>query len=254
MLMLDLFFSMFLNTQSGPSDTEMLGVFFVWISFFLRIGFIVFLGYLIYSIIQTLRILKLNKSKGVKIRLVLVSVVLCVCLLLGYTEPPAKIRVKKDNVSETFTYIKQNKDVFGEGQYFSTKDMFGWVSYWSAEECNSILEEIQITKEGKTASINWYPTYVFYDEVDDIKIFYEKTICTRWESLGHLPIDLLGVPDDCDYGISTMVYLISNNECVALSVNYSGFNPCFFLQFLNSPYFFYSPEIDFEEIISSIER
>ena len=78
-----------------------------WFTIFLRIGFIAFTGYLIYSIVWSLRFLKTNRSKKLKIKLGVLSVVLCVCILLGYTEPPAKIRVKMDTVSDTFNYVKQ---------------------------------------------------------------------------------------------------------------------------------------------------
>lgn len=206
-----------------------LEVIWAWISIFLRVGFIGFTGYLIYSIIQSLKILKYNKQPRVKIRLVVVSVVLCVCLLLGYTEPPAKAKIKTDTVSDTFTYILKNKDSFIEGQDFSTSDMFGWVSYWDTERSKSLLGEIQMTEEEKAKSMNLYPTYVFYGEVDGIKVYYEEMICSRWETLGDLPVDLLGVPDDCDNYLSTMIYLISNDECVVVNVNYYGFNPFFFL-------------------------
>lgn len=227
----------------------LLDVLFSWISIFLRIGFIVFTGYLIYLIVRSLKLLKLNKTKRLKIKVGVLSVVLCVCILLGYTEPPAKIRVEMDTVTDAFNYAKQNSD--GKDKNFSTNKMFGWISYWG-DESSGVIREIHMTEEEKATSMNVYPTYVFYGEVDGIEVYYVEDKCTRWATLGHLPVDLLGVPDDVDYGVSTMVYLISNNECVAVSVNYSGFNPFFFLQFLNSPYFFYSPEIDFEEIIFSI--
>ena len=224
-------------------------VLFWWISIFLRIGFIVFTGYLIYLIVRSLKLLKLNKTKRLKIKIGVLSVVLCVCILLGYTEPPAKIKINMDTVTDAFNYAKQNSD--GKDKNFSINNMFGWISYWG-DESSGVIREIHMTEEEKAASMNVYPDYVFYGEVDGIEVYYVEDKCNRWATLGHLPIDLLGVPDDVDYGISTMVYLISNNECVAVSVNYSGFNLFFFLQFLNSPYFFYSPEIDFEEIISSI--
>ena len=247
------FLSVFLNMQNGLSSADALHVFFGWISIFLRIGFVAFTGYLIYSIVWSLRFLKTNRSKKLKIKLGVLSVVLCVCILLGYTEPPAKIRVKMDTVSDTFNYVKQNKDIYSKDKNFSTSDMFGWISYWDAETSERLLEGLRMTEEEKAASMNVYPTYVFYGEMDGIEVYYEEAKCRRWATLGHFPVDLLGVPDDVDYGISTTVYLISNNECVAVNVNYSGFNPCFFLQFLNSPYFFYSPEIDFADIISNLQ-
>ncbi len=222
-----------------------------WFTIFLRIGFIAFTGYLIYSIVRSLKLLKLNKTKRLKIKVGALSVVLCICILLGYTEPPAKIKINMDTVTDAFNYAKQNSDDLGTDMNFSTKNMFGWISYWG-DESDGVIREIHMTEEEKAASMNVHPDYIFYGEVDGVEVYYEEDKCNRWATLGHLPIDLLGVPDDVDYGISTMVYLISNNECVAVSVNYSGFNPFFFLQFLNSPYFFYSPEIDFEEIISSI--
>ncbi len=223
-----------------------------WFTIFLRIGFIAFTGYLIYSIVRSLKLLKLNKTKRLKIKVGVLSVVLCVCILLGYTEPPAKIRIKMDTVSDTFNYVKQNKDIYSKDKNFSINNMFGWISYWG-DESGGVIREIHMTEEEKAASMNVHPDYVFYGEIDGIEVYYEEAKCIRWATLGHLPIDLLGVPDDFGYGISTMVYLISNNECVAVSVNYSGFNPFFFLQFLNSPYFFYSPEIDFADIISNLQ-
>lgn len=245
-IMLD---ALFIQMQNGPSGAVMLDVFFGWISIFLRIGFVAFTGYLIFSIVGCLKLLKLNKSKKLKIKVGILSVVLCVCILLGYTEPPAKIRVKMDTVTDAFNYAKQNSE--GEDKNFSINKMFGWISYWG-DESDGVIREIHMTEEEKAASMNVHPDYIFYGEVDGVEVYYEEATCTRWGTLGHLPVDLLGVPDDVEYSITTMFYLISNNECVAVKVYYSGFNPFFFLQFLNSPYFFYSPEIDFEEIISSI--
>ena len=215
----------------------------------LRILFIGFTVFLIYLIIECSKKMIIVRGKKHRIKLAVLSLVLIFCVFLGYTEPYAKIRIEMDTVYDAFIYIKQNKDVFSEGKDFQTNNMFGWVSYWDDETCKSVLKEIRMSQEKNESKIE-YPEYILYGEIDGVKVYYEAVKCKRWGTLGHLPVDLLGVPDDCDNSISTMIYLISNNECVAVSVNYYGFNPFFFLQFLNSPYFFYSPEIDFKEIIS----
>ena len=223
---------------------------FILLTILFRIGFIGFTIFLIYLIIRYCILLKKHKLKKCKVKLAVVCVALCACVLLGYTEPTARIRIKTDAVTETFTYVTQNKDVFSKGQNYSTDTMFGWVSCWDAETTEKLLEEIKMTESEKKESMNWYPTYVFYDEIDGIEIYYEEAKCKRWESLGHFTVDLLGVPDRDS--VSTKVYLISDNECVVFNVNYSGKNPCSFLLFINNPYFFYSPEIDLHQIVSGL--
>lgn len=234
------------------SIEAMLSVFYWLLTIFFRIVFAGFTIYLIRLIVQSIKNLKLNKSKKLKIRIAILSIVLCVCILLGYTEPPAKIRIKMDTVTDAFNYIKQNKEIHSKDKNFSTSEMFGWICYWSTESSERVIKEIHMTEEEKSASMNVYPTYVFYGEVDGIEVYYEEAKCGRWRTFGHFPIDLLGVPDE-SYNVSTMIYLISNNECVAVNVNYYGFNAFYFLLFLNSPYFFYSPKIDFAEIISNLQ-
>ncbi len=228
-----------------------LEVIWYWISIILRIVFIFFTGYLINSIVCCIKHVKLDAKNQNKVKIAVLSVVLCVCILLGYTEPPAKIRVEKDTVADTFAYFKQNQEIFTEGQDFNTQDMFGWVCYLDAERSKSILKEIKMTEEEKETSEIGYPTYVLCDVVNDIEIYYEEAKCERWSGFGDFSVDLLGMPNEDS--ISTMVYLVLGDECVVAQIHYDGFNPFFFLQFLTNPYFFYSPEINFKEIISSIK-
>lgn len=207
-----------------------------------RLAYIAFIIFLLCLIFNYVKGFKKNKAKKYKNKLIVISIVLFVCIFFGYTELPARVNIKKDNVTEIYAYVEQNNDEFKIGQRYNIGNMFGWVSYWETEATENLLKEINMTEEERKETNNWYPTYVFYDEVDNIEIYYEEAKCTRWESLGHFNVDLLGVLDYYENSISTKVYLISNKNCVVINVNYNG---CY-------PYSIYTPEIDFQDIVSNL--
>lgn len=202
----------------------------------LLIGVFIGLFFSIRKLIES----KNQVEKGCKY--IIVTVFLCLCLLLGVVEPTLKPRIKKDTVVDAYCYLLENSSYY-EPLSFKTDKIKGVCYFYN----NNFLSEY-INRENVFISAR--EDYFYYDDIEYLTIYYQPTKCKRWEGGYHFPIDFLGVPNSLS---PSRIYISGPSGVAFISFEYIEDNPIHTLNPVISTYYFYRPQVDFNEIVSSID-